>query len=324
MTSGVITVNPDTADSYEVELTDGEVLQIGRKPAPAGTKKLILPFAEVSGQHAEIRCKPESWTIVDSGSTNGTTLNGTRLTPGKEYQLKRGDVVKIAQYNLRVTPPSRLSTAPEEEDDKEQQDKTQFRIHLINATILVGDIKGFTTLSEQYADEPGKVMRGAQKIFDRMTEEIVKNYGQLEKIMGDAIMAYWSGDDSKEGVKLQAFQACYSALQLRDVVAKLAKDPSAWPFTHHPLLLDIALATGPVAAGALGHAAGNPNLLGDTANLVYRLEHLIGDDVPGDIICESGTYELARDRFEFVNLGQYNVKGRQRAVDVYRLVRQLT
>ena len=61
MISGTIKVNPDSSDAYSVELEEGETLQIGRKPAPGGLKKLILPYPEVSGQHAEIRCREEGW-----------------------------------------------------------------------------------------------------------------------------------------------------------------------------------------------------------------------------------------------------------------------
>jgi adenylate cyclase len=156
-----------------------------------------------------------------------------------------------------------------------------------------------------------------------LSERINKQYGQVEKIAGDAIMAYWQGDDSFSGASMQAFQACKTALELRDIIKKLAKDTKLWPFKEHPLLLDMALATGPVAAGAIGHANANTSLLGDTANLVFRLEKLIKDDTIGDIVVESQTYSMASKHFQFEPLGQFNVKGRQRAVDVYRLLGQL-
>ncbi|MBX9939630.1 MAG: adenylate/guanylate cyclase domain-containing protein [Candidatus Obscuribacterales bacterium] len=319
-TSGTITVNPDTPEAYTVQLMEGEVMQVGRKPASGGVKKLVLPFPEVSGQHAEVRCKPDGWTVVDSGSTNGTTLNGARLTPGREYHVRRGDRIKIAQYELLIYPPDIQGVVEEEMEDA--QDRTQFRIQMMNATILVGDIKGFTTLMERHADKPTLVMQAAQKVFDHLNEEINRNFGQLEKIAGDAIMAYWQGQgaDPKSAGSVSACQACFTALKLRTLTTRMGQDQSCWPFPYHPLMLDMALATGPVAAGNLGHAVSNPALLGDTANLVFRLEKLIGDDRPGDIIVEGATYELAKNNFKFDFLGQTNVKGRRTAVDVYRLI----
>lgn len=318
MKTGTLTVNPETPEAYTVELLEGEILQIGRKAASGGVKKLVLPYPEVSGQHSEIRCKKDGWTIVDSGSTNGTMLNGGRLTPGKEYHLHSGDRIKIAQYELVIFPPEVEN--PNLEDDEDSQDRTQFRIQMMNATILVGDIKGFTSLMESHAAQPQLVMQAAQKVFEILNEEINKNYGQLEKIAGDAIMAYWQGNDAKTGGSLSACQACYTALKLRSLTQRLAADKSVWPFNHHPLMLDVALATGPVASGSLG--ASN-SILGDTANLVFRLEKLIGDDRPGDIVVEGATHELAQNHFAFEFLGQYSVKGRQKPVDVYRLIAPL-
>lgn len=320
MSSGNIKVNPDTPDEYSVELNDGEVLHIGRRPAPGGVKKLILPYPEVSGQHAEIRCSVDGWTVMDRNSTNGTTVNGKVCNSGEEYPLKHGDEVRIAQYQLRVFPPQTHSIDMEVEDDEDSQDRTQYSIKFMNATILVGDIKKFTTLMESYATSPEVVMGAAQRVFETLSDEINNNFGQLEKIAGDAIMAYWAGDSSNEGARLPAYQACQTALKLREVINKIGKDSRIWPFSDYPLALDIALATGPVAAGSLGHSAGNPAVLGDTANLVFRLEKLIGDDRPGDIIVDGNTFTLSNDRCNFEYMGSYNIKGKTKAVEVYRLL----
>jgi class 3 adenylate cyclase len=320
MSSGNIKVNPDTPDEYSVELTDGEVLHIGRRPAPGGVKKLILPYPEVSGQHAEIRCGADGWTIMDRNSTNGTTVNGKVCVSGEEYQLRHGDEVKIAQYQLRIFPPQTEFDLDTDDGEEDSQDRTQYSIKFMNATILVGDIKKFTTLMERYAANPEIVMGAAQRIFESLNDEINKNYGQLEKIAGDAIMAYWAGDNSSEGARIPAYQACHTALKLRELIGKLGKDTRMWPFEDYPLNLDIALATGPVAAGALGHSSGNPAVLGDTANLVFRLEKLIGDDRPGDIIVDGNTFTLSNDRCNFEYMGSYNIKGKTKAVEVYRLL----
>lgn len=314
MAVGFIIVYHDSPESYSVEIRDGIILPIGRKPAPDGSPKLIIPEPEVSAQHAEIRTGPKGWSLIDTGSTNGTQLNDEWITPGKEYILKDSDVIKIADIPLLVQMPQ---STPQREEE-EQEDKTYFRINLINATILVGDIRGFTTLMERYASKPEVVMQAAHRVFQAISKEILTNRGQLEKIAGDAVLAYWEEDRENEGV--HASRACSTALRVRQLVSALAKDTLYWPFREHPLHLDIALCTGPAAAGALGRKEANPALLGDTANVAFRLEKMISDDHPGDIVVEQKTYELVSDQFIFEPLGQFNVKGRQKAVDVFRLV----
>jgi class 3 adenylate cyclase len=317
MQPGFLTVHPGSPDSYALELTDGMVLTIGRKATGGGNSRLVLAFPEVSGQHAEIRCKPGTWTIVDSGSTNGTTLNGTPLTPGREYTLKNKDMIGIAQYQLLIAIPRESESSEAAEQD---QESTQFSIRLINATILVGDIKHFSSLMEEYAASPEQVMEVTGRLFELLNREINRNYGQLEKIAGDAIMAYWHTGGSKIDANLSAHQACLSALKLKEVTNSIAGNRSYWPFPNHALALDMALATGPVASGALGRAQGNPALLGDTANLAFRLEKLIGDDRRGVIVADSNTYDLTKERFKFSFLGEFAIKGRQRSVNVYELL----
>jgi class 3 adenylate cyclase len=317
MKPGSITVHPGTPNSYSIHLLENRTLSIGRKAQNGDESRLVLPSPEVSSQHAEIRYKSGSWTIVDSGSTNGTIVNGVRLTAGREHPLKNADIVTIAEYQLLVTLPLDAPTKDAYESD---QGNTQFHIDLINATILVGDIKDFTTLMEAFAANPSEVMQAAGRVFEMLNKEISKNFGQLEKIAGDAIMAYWHSGETQSDVSVSAYQACLTALLLKESTQRLAKEKDFWPFQNHPLLLDMALATGPVASGALGRSQGNPAILGDTANLAFRLEKLIGDERAGCIVVESRTYELVKEHFRFEELGEFSVKGRQRPVSLYQLV----
>lgn len=56
----------------------------------------------VSGRHGVIGKSGEVWTITDSGSTNGTFINGSRLTVGAAAPVKKGDSVRIATLDFTV------------------------------------------------------------------------------------------------------------------------------------------------------------------------------------------------------------------------------
>lgn len=320
--AGYLVVNSGTPEAYFFELEHGKVLEIGRKPgSPAGPRKLVLPVPEVSSLHAELREGPLGWTIRDQNSTNGTRLNGNWLAAGQEFLLKNGDHIKIAQIDLIVNLPE---SAPQRTDDMDQEDeheRTQLHIKLMNATILVADIRAFTTLSEQYSEQPQIVMQAAQRVFARFHDEIRKENGLVEKIAGDAVMAYWQGDDRPGGdANVCAYQACYTALKIKAAVPYIAANKTDWPFPNYPLQVDIAMATGPVAAGVLGAGKSSLAVLGDTANLAFRLEKLISSDRPGDIVVDGTTHEMVRNQFEFESMGPVTVKGRQKPVDVFRLL----
>ena len=77
-----------------IEVHD-EVLLGRRQDEPGKIRDL-----EVSRLHARVYVDPGGGlTIEDAGSTNGTYLNGTRLTRAR--RLTPGDVIRVGQTELR-------------------------------------------------------------------------------------------------------------------------------------------------------------------------------------------------------------------------------
>lgn len=51
----------------------------------------------VSRRHAEVLRREDSYSIVDTGSTNGTLLNGEKLPPHEERLLAHGDRIRVGE-----------------------------------------------------------------------------------------------------------------------------------------------------------------------------------------------------------------------------------
>ncbi len=62
---------------------------------------LCLPFATISGQHAQLSMNGTDLQVRDLGSTNGTFLNRTRIS--EDTALRDGDLVHFAEYEFRVS-----------------------------------------------------------------------------------------------------------------------------------------------------------------------------------------------------------------------------
>lgn len=56
----------------------------------------------VSRRHAIIRRHNDSLYVEDLRSTNGTRINGSQLTPEREYRLRDGDEVEFARVRAIV------------------------------------------------------------------------------------------------------------------------------------------------------------------------------------------------------------------------------
>ncbi|WP_031075286.1 DUF1707 and FHA domain-containing protein [Streptomyces sp. NRRL S-118] len=72
-------------------------LRIGRDPANG----LRLSHETVSRMHAELRLQDGLWVLRDLGSTNGTTVNGRRVTG--TVAVQDGDLVTFGRMGFRLT-----------------------------------------------------------------------------------------------------------------------------------------------------------------------------------------------------------------------------
>jgi len=94
----VVLASPALSEGDVVTL-DSRALTIGRGP----TNDLPLENDEyASTRHARIEPRRDGIWVEDIGSTNGTFVNGIRLT--RERKLAAGDVVRVGETDLRYEP----------------------------------------------------------------------------------------------------------------------------------------------------------------------------------------------------------------------------
>jgi pSer/pThr/pTyr-binding forkhead associated (FHA) protein len=84
-----------------------EIIFGRRDPTSGGMPDVDLtPYAGyrmgVSRRHAAIRLQDKRLDVSDLGSSNGTFLNGTRLSAHRPYQLRDGDEIRLGQMVMRV------------------------------------------------------------------------------------------------------------------------------------------------------------------------------------------------------------------------------
>jgi hypothetical protein len=94
----VVVASPTFQDG-EVFTLDAHPLTIGR----AVNNDVSMPDDEyASGRHARFEPRRDGVWVEDIGSTNGTFVNGIRLT--RERKLTPGDVVRVGETDLRFEP----------------------------------------------------------------------------------------------------------------------------------------------------------------------------------------------------------------------------
>jgi len=108
-------------DMYAVVITDEggarRTLDFSKPELTVGRVQgndIVLSKRNVSKQHARLTLKGEQAVVVDLNSTNGTWVNGRKITTPQS--LKHGDKIYIADFIITVEPsddgPGRASSAP--------------------------------------------------------------------------------------------------------------------------------------------------------------------------------------------------------------------
>jgi predicted component of type VI protein secretion system len=98
-----------------------DLLRIGRDPA----NDLVVDHIEISRNHTKITRVNDIFMIEDLNSTNGTFLNGRRIT--KSERLKDGDLISLGENNVFEFSSKKESAKTEKPSRPGKQDKKKER-----------------------------------------------------------------------------------------------------------------------------------------------------------------------------------------------------
>lgn len=179
-------------------------------------------------------------------------------------------------------------------------------------TMLFSDLRGFTTISEKLgAKDTGRLLN---VYFDTMIPLVFENQGTLDKLMGDAVMAFYG---APLPLAEHPVKAATTALMMMEKLGELRQLPDVPGVAD--LDIGIGLNTGEVTVGNLGsNAFMDYTIIGDAVNLASRLEGL--NKVYGThILCTEFTARKLDDTFLLRELDIVKVKGKAMAVTIYEL-----
>jgi class 3 adenylate cyclase/tetratricopeptide (TPR) repeat protein len=175
-------------------------------------------------------------------------------------------------------------------------------------TVVFADVVGSTALGERVDAE---TLRWAmRRWFDRMREVIERHGGTIENYIGDAVMAVFGIPVAHEDDALRAVRA---AAQMREAIVVLRDELQRERGIE--LAVRIGVNTGEAVTGA-GATAGSFTA-GDTVNVAARLEQSAR---PGDVLLGRDTFRLVRHAVEAEPVAPLMVKGKEEAVEAFRLV----
>ncbi|MHC4108676.1 MAG: FHA domain-containing protein, partial [Planctomycetota bacterium] len=208
---------------------------------------VFVDDSAVSARHCVISQMRDGRCFVRDMSRNGTRLDGRRLIPNVEGEMRVGQVLSVGDQTLfrLEEDPSAVPSRPAAK--REVVTGTLEYVERPTVTVLVGDIRAYTALVQEAP--PTELQASVSRLFERLDREVVCYGGTVKEHQGDALFAFW---EKGEGTESHAAAACRAALGLNRLVEELAGDRRVWALEDFPLRMDWALATGPVAIHSFG------------------------------------------------------------------------
>jgi two-component system sensor histidine kinase ChiS len=175
-------------------------------------------------------------------------------------------------------------------------------------SILFSDIRSFTTLSEKMT--PAENFQFINTYLSQMEPVIIKYNGFIDKYIGDAVMALFSGgaDDAlKAGIEM--------IYQLKQYNQQRETDDL------RPIQIGIGINTGSLMLGTVGgHHRMDGTVISDAVNLASRMEDLT-KNYEVSLLISHQAYSGLHDPTAYAIrcIDQVNVKGKSELVTVYEV-----
>lgn len=237
-------------------LNAGSSWTIGRSAENA----FVFDDKAMSRCHAVVQqMQPGKFYFIDFGSSNGSTLNGRRITTPVE--LHNGDSLLCGETTLVFCKPQESHLA-----ESAIGDEGTVVLHVKRlVTVLVVDIRDFTPLARQI--DEGLLARSIGTWFRELGSMFRRNGCATDKYIGDAAMAVWVHERLPD--QEQICLVLKTLLEIQRLTAGLHEHFSL----PSPVRIGAGINTGLSVVGNSG-PQGNPDFspLGDSVNAAFRLE----------------------------------------------------
>lgn len=181
---------------------------------------------------------------------------------------------------------------------------------LLPLTILITDIRNFTSISE--ALRPEDLARQLAEYFDCILGVLHEGGATIDKLVGDSVIAFW-GAPQPAPAEAGAVVTC-----ILQAMAGIQALNARWKAEGKPALPTHAgLTFGDVVVGNIGaHWRLNYTAMGDAVNLASRLEKL--NPLYGtEIIAAPAVKDACGPEFAWRLLDRVAIRGKQAPVEIY-------
>jgi class 3 adenylate cyclase/tetratricopeptide (TPR) repeat protein len=176
-------------------------------------------------------------------------------------------------------------------------------------SVMFCDMEGFSTMVGRLGSE--RSYHIMDQVYEILIHKVHEFGGTVNEMTGDGIMALFGAPIALEDAPQRAL---WSAQSIHNEIHQFNKQNRG----TKPIKMRIGIHTGPVVVGSLGNDLRVEfKAVGDTVNLASRMEKLA--EAETTFVTEA-TYKLTKDLFRFQAKGKKIVKGKEKAIPVYKVL----
>lgn len=185
--------------------------------------------------------------------------------------------------------------------------------HKSEITVLFGDIRDFTALSE--ALEPEEVSHLLNLFFSAVIPIVEKHNGSINKFLGDAFLAVFGDNDNDENHAKNAVLCGYELLQ------EMKKLRASFEKNGNPLLkIGIGINTGVAYIGNIGTEHHMEyTVIGDAVNIASRIESH-NKLYNTKLLISEYTYNYVKELVDTIEISSVQVRGRVEPINIYEVI----
>jgi class 3 adenylate cyclase/tetratricopeptide (TPR) repeat protein len=188
-----------------------------------------------------------------------------------------------------------------------QKDKIEGELRQV--TVMFCDMEQFGSMVQRLGSE--RSYRIMDQVYEILIHKVHEFEGTVNEMTGDGVMALFGAPIALEDAPQRAL---WSALSIHEEIAKFSEKN----LQTGPIKMRIGIHTGPVVVGSLGNDLRVEfKAVGDTVNLASRMEELAE---AGFTYVSEATFKLTDGLFDFESKGKKPVKGKSKALPVYKLI----
>ena len=251
------------------------------------TGKIISPLEAIASANRRLNQNDPSAKQVDLQEDTPTEIKG--IVSSRSQMLDT--IFKVSDERLRLVnfirdTFGRYLSKKVVNEILESPDGRKIGGRRETVTVLMSDLRGFTSLSE--TRDPEEMVQLLNRYLKRISRVILKYDGMIDEFIGDAILTVFGVPEKHESDPMRAV-AC--ALAMQNALMELNEELL---LEGHPALeMGIGINTGSVIVGNIGSEMRTKyGIVGTTVNIASRIE---SNTIGGQVLIGESTYNTVKE-----------------------------